>query len=230
MNKILQGKTLHFLEKKLVEELSKYDLFQNPQINASPRAIGDTVQEVIGEILPSCFPSGLIDEFSSNFARRAMEDVAFYDADGNYYAVDIKTHNLSTDFNMPNLISVERLARFYRDEKKYFVILLVEYTVKNGHLSFTDTHFIPIEHLEWSCLTIGALGWGQIGWMLIEIIRVLTGCFLSVILWMHFIRRKSIKLTNGLITLELLDLSGRAKNSTRSLVDRRSNISISVSF
>lgn len=162
MNKILQGKTLHFLEKKLVEELSKYDLFQNPQINASPRAIGDTVQEVIGEILPSCFPSGLIDEFSSNFARRAMEDVAFYDADGNYYAVDIKTHNLSTDFNMPNLISVERLARFYRDEKKYFVILLVEYTVKNGHLSFTDTHFIPIEHLEWSCLTIGALGWGQI--------------------------------------------------------------------
>jgi len=104
----------------------------------------------------------LIDEFSSNFARRAMEDVAFYDADGNYYAVDIKTHNLSTDFNMPNLISVERLARFYRDEKKYFVILLVEYTVKNGHLSFTDTHFIPIEHLEWSCLTIGALGWGQI--------------------------------------------------------------------
>ena len=162
MNKILQSKTLHFLEKKLVEELSKFDLFQNPQINASPRAIGDTVQEVIGEILPNCFPSGLIDEFSSNFARRAMEDVAFYDADGNYYAVDIKTHNLSTDFNMPNLISVERLARFYRDEKKYFVILLVEYEVKNGHLSFTDAHFIPIEHLEWSCLTIGALGWGQI--------------------------------------------------------------------
>lgn len=162
MNKILQDKTLHFLEKKLVEELSKFELFQNPQVNASPRAIGDTVQEVIGEILPNCFPTGLIDEFSSNFARRAMEDVAFCDSEGNYYAVDIKTHNLSTDFNMPNLISVERLARFYRDEKKYFVILLVEYTVNNGCLTFTNTQFIPIEHLSWSCLTIGALGWGQI--------------------------------------------------------------------
>jgi len=162
MNKILQDKTLHFLEKKLVEELSKFDLFQNPQINSSPRAIGDTAQEVIGEILPNCFPSGLIDEFRSDFARRAMEDVAFYDSDGNYYAVDIKTHNLSTDFNMPNLISVERLARFYRDEKKFFVILLIEYAVENGHLSFANAHFIPIEHLDWSCLTIGALGWGQI--------------------------------------------------------------------
>lgn len=162
MNKILNSKTLHSLEKKLVEKLSQFDLFQNPQVNASPRAIGDTVQEVIGDILPDCFPAGLIDEFSSNFARRAMEDVAFVDTDGNYYAIDIKTHNLSTDFNMPNLISVERLARFYRDEKKYFVILLVEYTVIEGRLTFIDTHFIPIEHLEWSCLTIGALGWGQI--------------------------------------------------------------------
>ena len=162
MNKILNSKTLHSLEKKLVEKLSQFDLFQNPQVNASPRAIGDTVQEVIGDILPDCFPAGLIDEFSSNFARRAMEDVAFVDTDGNYYAIDIKTHNLSTDFNMPNLISVERLARFYRDEKKYFVILLVEYTVIEGHLTFINTHFIPIEHLEWSCLTIGALGWGQI--------------------------------------------------------------------
>ena len=91
-----------------------------------------------------------------------MEDVAFFDVDGNYYAIDIKTHNKSTKFNMPNLISVERLARFYRDEKRFFVILLVEYTVENDSLVFTGIQFIPIEHLAWSCLTIGALGWGQI--------------------------------------------------------------------
>ena len=162
MNKILDNKSLRFLETKLVKKLSEYEIFQDPQINVSPRAIGDTVQEKIGEILPSCFETGMIDEFNSNFARRSMEDVAFYDKDGNYYAVDIKTHNLSTDFNMPNLISVERLARFYRDDKNYFVILLIEYEVRNGELRFTDAHFVPIEHIEWSCLTIGALGWGQI--------------------------------------------------------------------
>ena len=35
-------------------------------------------------------------------------------------------------------------------------------TSRSPHLTFTGAHFIPIEHLEWSCLTIGALGWGQI--------------------------------------------------------------------
>ena len=39
---------------------------------------------------------------------------------------------------------------------------MIEYAVTNGHLDFTGVHFIPIEHLDWSCLTIGALGWGQI--------------------------------------------------------------------
>lgn len=162
MSKVLQRETLEHLETNLVQELSKYELFQNPQINSSPRAIGDTVQEVIGEILPGCFPEGIIHEFNADFARRSMEDAAFYDTDKNYYAIDIKTHNLSTDFNMPNLISAERLSRFYKDSKNYFVILLIEYAVNEGCLTFTKAQFIPIEHLEWSCLRIGALGWGQI--------------------------------------------------------------------
>ncbi len=162
MNKLLCEEMLNLLETRLIEELEKYELFQDPRINCSPRAIGDTVQEVIGDVLPYCLPTGVIDNFNSSFARRAMEDVAFYDTDGNYYAIDIKTHNLSTKFNMPNLISVERLSRFYRDEKRYFVILLIEYSVYDGQLTFTKAHFVPIEHLDWSCLTIGALGWGQI--------------------------------------------------------------------
>lgn len=44
---------------------------------------------------------------SSEFGRRAMEDMAFKDSSDNYYAVDVKTHNLDTDFNMHNLISVK---------------------------------------------------------------------------------------------------------------------------
>lgn len=162
MNKILNKHTLLHLESNLIEKLSQNSLFQNKQVRNSPRAVGDTVQDAIGEILVDCFPEGLIDEFNSNFTRRSMEDVAFFDIDGNYYAIDIKTHNKSTKFNMPNLISVERLARFYRDEKRFFVILLVEYTVENDILTFTGIQFIPIEHLDWDCLTIGALGWGQI--------------------------------------------------------------------
>ena len=101
-------------------------------------------------------------EFSGTFARRAMADVAFTDTKNSYYIVDIKTHNLSTDFNMPNLTSVERLSRFYEDDKNNFAILLVAYRVNGEELIFENVKTVLIEHLSWKCLTIGALGRGQI--------------------------------------------------------------------
>ena len=91
-----------------------------------------------------------------------MADLAFDDNYENYYVVDIKTHNINTNFNMPNLTSVERLARFYSDIKNYFVLLLVSYTIETDSLLFKECTFVPIEYLDWSCLTLGALGWGQI--------------------------------------------------------------------
>jgi len=63
---------------------------------------------------------------------------------------------------MLNLTSVERLARFYGDNKNYFVLLLVAYSIRGEQLHFETCVFIPIENLDWSCLTLGALGWGQI--------------------------------------------------------------------
>ena len=91
-----------------------------------------------------------------------MADLAFTDRDGFYYVVDVKTHRLDTHFNMPNLTSVERLARFYEDDKNYFVVLLAKYAVEGAKIRITKAHFVPIEFLAWNCLTIGALGWGQI--------------------------------------------------------------------
>ena len=63
---------------------------------------------------------------------------------------------------MPNLTSIERLSRFYEDDSNYFVILMVKYTIDNLRIRVSEIHFIPIEFLSWNCLTIGALGWGQI--------------------------------------------------------------------
>lgn len=162
MNKVLNSKTLQYLENRLLEELSGNPFFQQKRIMNSPRAMGDTVQEVIGELLPRCLPDGILSEFSADFARRAMADLAFTDADNNYYLIDVKTHNTQTHFNMPNLTSVHRLARFYEDPRNYFIILLVAYAVEGERLVFSNVRFVPIEHLQWSCLTIGALGWGQI--------------------------------------------------------------------
>ncbi len=153
---------LETIQNNLLNLLNNCSDFDNSRIIHSPRAVGDTVQEVLGEKMNECFPNGIIKDFNDQFARRAMEDVAFMDMLNNYFVVDIKTHNRNTNFNMPNLISVERLSRFYEDDKNFFIILLVEYKVENGKIEFDAVRFVPIEHLKWDCLTIGALGWGQV--------------------------------------------------------------------
>jgi hypothetical protein len=88
--------------------------------------------------------------------------LAFHDAEQCYYVVDVKTHRLDSSFNMPNLTSVERLARFYQDANNFFILMKIGYTVANLALVLRDVKFVPIEFVKWDCLTLGALGWGQI--------------------------------------------------------------------
>lgn len=128
----------------------------------STRATGDAIQDILSTSFQKIVGETHCLNYSADFARRAMADLAFEDCDTFYYRVDVKTHRTSTKFNMPNLTSVERLARFYEDDKNYFVILYIAYDVKGLRVVVTDVKFAPIEFLDWECLTLGALGWGQI--------------------------------------------------------------------
>ncbi len=149
------------LEIKVKDLLNAHEDFLSPMTANSPRATGDAIQDILarrfGDIL-----GDLSAVYSSEFARRAMADLAFTDKDGFYYVVDVKTHRADTRFNMPNLTSVERLTRFYEDDKNYFCILMVSYQLQATRAVIADVKFVPIEFLSWECLTIGALGWGQI--------------------------------------------------------------------
>lgn len=149
------------IEKTIVKLLNSQPDFLSARTSLSTRATGDAIQEILSEHFQTILGKLSI-EYSAQFARRAMADLAFSDIDGFYYVVDVKTHRLGTLFNMPNLTSVERLTRFYEDDKNYFVMLFVEYNVKGIRVRVTKTHFVPIEFLAWDCLTVGALGWGQI--------------------------------------------------------------------
>ena len=91
-----------------------------------------------------------------------MADLAFTDKDGFYYVVDVKTHRLDTKFNMPNLTLVERLSRFYEEDVNYFTLLKIDYKTNGTRVEIAKVTFAPIEFFDWDCLTIGALGWGQI--------------------------------------------------------------------
>jgi hypothetical protein len=161
MSSIFSLESRNSIEKKVIDLLNSNQLMNYNTVN-SPRAVGDAVQTFLEENIAKCFPDGLVTKFNATFARRSMADFAFEDGEGFYYVVDFKTHNLDTKFNMPNLTSVERLARFYKDSRNYFVLLIVSYNTVRDKLIFQSCRFVPIEMLDWSCLTIGALGWGQI--------------------------------------------------------------------
>jgi len=96
------------------ELLEKHAADLAPALQLSPRAAGDAIQTLLSAECRAVL-GDICAEYSSDFARRAMADWAFTDTDGFYYVVDVKTHRLDTAFNMPNLVSVERLSRFYED-------------------------------------------------------------------------------------------------------------------
>ena len=141
-------------------------------INASPdclsqqtvrstRAAGDAIESLVADKFDQ-FLGNWCAEYSSDFARRAMADLAFTDKHGFYSIVDVKTHREDTTFNMPNLTSVERLSRFYESDRNIFSLIIIRYAVENKTIRTTEVVFCPIEFLDWECLTVGALGWGQI--------------------------------------------------------------------
>lgn len=161
-SKIFYSEEYKQIEIAIKDFLINYPDFLSGNTAKSPRAVGDAIQDILTTNFQKILGSQVCRKYSSDFARRSMADLAFEDTDDFYYIVDVKTHRLSTKFNMPNLTSVERLARFYESDKNYFIMLMVEYDIQNIHIDVKKIHFVPIEFLSWDCLTIGALGWGQI--------------------------------------------------------------------
>ncbi len=125
------------------------------------RAVGDALERLIADKFAD-FLGDWCTEYSSEFARRAMADLAFADKEGFYSVIDVKTHREDTKFNMPNLTSVDRLTRFYESDQNVFALIMARYSVVKTRVHVTEVIFSPIEFLDWNCLTVGALGWGQI--------------------------------------------------------------------
>lgn len=160
-SKIFYSDVYKEIEKKILKVMNQQKDFLSETSASSPRAAGDAIQTILSDNFENILGDNC-GEYNSTFARRSMADIAFSDKDKLYYVVDVKTHRIDTHFNMPNLTSVERLTRFYEDDNNYFVILNIAYNIEGTKVNVKEVNFIPIEFLSWDCLTIGALGWGQI--------------------------------------------------------------------
>ena len=110
------------VERNIRDMLNGQDSWLSESVVGSTRAIGDSIETIIADNFETLLGREFCKSYSSDFARRAMADLAFEDHEGFYHIIDVKTHRLETRFNMPNLTSVERLSRFYEDDKNYFVL------------------------------------------------------------------------------------------------------------
>jgi hypothetical protein len=149
------------IQQETIDMLNKQANFLSERTLNSPRAVGDAIEAILKDEFKEII-APYIEEYWSEFERKAMADIAFLDKNSLYYVVDVKTHRIGTKFNMPNLTSVRSLAKLSQDATKIFCILLVSYSVHENGIKVEDVQFFPIEFLEWKSLRIGALGWGQI--------------------------------------------------------------------
>ena len=162
LSEIFSSGYYKLVENKIRHAINNQDNWLSEQVVKSTRAVGDSIEDIISKNFESLLSEKYCRSYSRSFARRSMADLAFEDHKGCYHIIDVKTHRLETKFNMPNLTSVERLSRFYEDDNNYFVLLMLSYDVHDLKIFVRDVKFVPIEYLDWECLTIGAFGWGKI--------------------------------------------------------------------
>ena len=48
------------------------------------------------------------------------------------------------------------------EDTNYFSLLKIDYNINGTQAEIEKVTFSPVEFFDWNCLTIGALGWGQI--------------------------------------------------------------------
>lgn len=160
-SRILDEQTLRCIESAVKGIVEREGGVLSTTTSASTRAVGDAIQSVVSHGFESVL-GDRVTEFVADLPRRSMADFAFTDDYGTRHLVDVKTHRVDTSFNMPNLTSVKRLIDLYEETDVFFMVLMIRYQVEDSNIRVVSVDLTPIEWIEWGCLTIGALGWGQI--------------------------------------------------------------------
>jgi hypothetical protein len=127
--------------------------------NLQQRGVADVIEKYICEQITKIDNKELIIERSKT--KRSLEDVQIKN-NQELYKIDIKTHDLNSDFSMPNLISVDRLKKFYENNNNHLMYIIISYTTNNNITQIKNIEIRYIEELSWEILGIQNLGKGQL--------------------------------------------------------------------
>jgi len=126
------------------------------------RSVGDIVEFKIKQILMDLPQDGVIKESLEPRSKKSIEDVTLVGTNGVNYRVDPKTHNIDSEFSMPNLSSVEKLRKLLENENEELIYIFVSYVINGLEVSITKIDVKYLWELSFEMLRIGSLGKGQL--------------------------------------------------------------------
>jgi len=128
--------------------------------NLQQRGVADKVEKFDCECISEMNNDELIVEQATS--KRSIEDIQIKH-NNNLFKIDIKTHDAKdSEFSMPNLISIDRLRKFYSSDENYLVYVFIDYVTENDVTTITNVVVNLVEELDWSILAIQNLGKGQL--------------------------------------------------------------------
>ena len=146
----------NYLTELITENLQDFDLVDGGQ----QRTIGDLVEKKVIEIVLQN-QSPIINEVKLSTGKKSMEDVSVV-SNGVTYMLDPKSHNVDSEFSMPNLSSISRIKKLFDNDKKEMMYVFVDYKIDGQVVRIEDIKVLYLWELDMSMLGIGALGKGQL--------------------------------------------------------------------
>lgn len=159
MDKILRTNTnpvKEYIKQLLEDNLDDFQLVDGGQ----QRTVGDLIENKVSDILFNS-KNKLISETKLARSKKSIEDVTLI-SEGVTYYVDPKTHNVESDFSMPNLTSVDKIKKLFSSDKNELIYVFVSYQLTNQMVVIEDIKVFLLQDLDTSILGIGALGKGQL--------------------------------------------------------------------
>lgn len=144
------------IKNTLLEKLTNFETVPGGE----QRTYADLLQKKAVDILFDS-KNDLVTETKRAKSKRTIEDVTLISQKKLFY-IDIKTHDLNSEFSMPNLTSINRIRKVFNSDKKELVYTLVSYVLENDMLILKDVEVFFIWELEPTILSVGALGLGQL--------------------------------------------------------------------
>ena len=144
------------IKELLDEQLENFVLIEGGQ----QRTVGDLIESKVAEILFNS-TSELISEKRAPRSKKSIEDVTLVSNGVSYY-IDPKTHDINSEFSMPNLTSVQKIKKLFDTTDKELIYVFVSYAITEGMVIISDIKVIFLWELDISILGVGALGKGQL--------------------------------------------------------------------